>query len=79
MFDHVKGKIVKPAKAPDRDAKQDGHFDFGMLQNQQRAGNQPDQQKKNALEFNPARVSQVFHRSKETGFGRDSKPKRDGV
>jgi len=61
MFDHVKGKIIEPAKAPHREEEQKGHFQARLLENEQKRRQNPEQQKKNTLELYPCGIGKIFH------------------
>jgi len=61
LLDHIKREIIKPAETPDRNRQQHPLFERPLLQYQQRRRQQTDDQKQNSFQFNPPRISQVFH------------------
>lgn len=63
MFDDVEGEIVKAAKGPDDEREKGGGFEVGMLGEEDDGGEEAEKEKEEAFDFNPARVSEIFHRS----------------
>jgi hypothetical protein len=61
FLDHVKRKIIKPAKTPDRNHQQRAGCERRIVEYQQGGRQNADDQKQNSFQLNPARVSQVFH------------------
>ena len=61
MLDHVKGKVVEPAKAPDRDREQQNGLYTLMLIDQQQSRKNSDHQEKDSLELDPIRILKLFH------------------
>ena len=64
MFNDVEGEIVKTAERPDGQREQQTDFERGQLQNKKGRCRGTDEQKSNRFKFNPARVGEVFHKSK---------------
>jgi hypothetical protein len=61
MFDHVKGKIIEPAKAPNCEHEQKGYFQARLLANKQKRGQNPEQEKEKTFELYPGRIGKIFH------------------
>lgn len=69
MLDDIKSEVIEPAEAPDCNEEQKDDFDLRMLSQKHTGGQQPDDQKQNALEFYPARIGDVFHKEKKAVLG----------
>ena len=76
MFNHVEGEVVEPAETPDRQRKQRSHFDCGRLKQQEQRCENSQPEKQNALQFDPARIGEVFHTSYFISGGNDCHPER---
>jgi hypothetical protein len=61
MFDHIKSKVVKAAKAPERNDEQCSNLPIRVPEKQRYARCKPKDKKQKALKFYPARICQVFH------------------
>jgi hypothetical protein len=61
MLDHVEGKIIRAAEAPDRNAEQQHNPEFGMLYDEQGRGCQTRREKKDTFRFDPTGIREVFH------------------
>jgi hypothetical protein len=62
MLDDVKREVIKPAKTPNRNHQQHNRLPTVIIENEQEGGREAGQQEQRALELNPIRIGQVFHR-----------------
>jgi hypothetical protein len=61
MFDDIECKVVKAAETPDRDTQQEHIFSSGVPKNDQAKGKHSNNEEKEALEFDPSKIRDVFH------------------
>jgi hypothetical protein len=61
MFNDIKCKVVEATETPDGDAEQKHIHNLRVRSNDQTKGQQPDDEEKDALEFDPSKISNVFH------------------
>src|SRR5271157_1926118 len=76
MLDDVEGEIVKAAETPGAKRQQQGGFQAGLIEKEQRRCERADQEEEDALEFDPDRVGQVFHRVASDWAASDTLPLR---
>ena len=61
MFDDIKCKVVKATETPDCDADQKHSLNLRVRNNDRTKGEQPDDEEKDAFEFDPSKIGDVFH------------------
>ncbi|HXR08429.1 MAG TPA: hypothetical protein VN765_13915 [Candidatus Acidoferrum sp.] len=74
MLDHIKRKIIEPAKTPDSNAEQKDNVKFRVLNHEQPARQQTENKEQETFDFNPAGIGDVFHEWCMATAGRPCEP-----
>jgi hypothetical protein len=79
MLDDIECKIIKPAKAPNRDGEQRSDPQTWKFEDEQRGGKQADDQEHETFKLNQARIGEVSHKAKFSAEARERKQPRKVV
>jgi len=61
MLHHIEDEIIRTAETPDRDDKQQGDPQSGLLNQQKCGGKDAGDQEQRGFSFDPTGVSEVLH------------------
>ena len=73
MLDDIECKIIKPAKAPNRNREQNSGAQSWNLEDEQSRGKQADDQEHETFKLNQARIGEVSHKAKFSAEAREMK------
>ena len=73
MLDDIECKIIKPAKAPNRNREQNSGAQSWNLEDEQSRGKQADDQEHKTFKLDQTRIGEVSHKAKFSAEAREMK------